>query len=235
VRKASLLVSEIFGPTVSGEGVTCGQRRAFIRLGLCNLHCTWCDTAYTWDDTRFDLTKELTLWPVEDIVSEVLAMDVPAVIISGGEPLMNQSKPGWSLLLYSLRKLGIGVEIETNGTIPPNAVTISGTKLFTVSPKLAHAGDSESRRLKPGAIRILKATGKAVFKFVCITPEDVAEVSGLIKDWDIDPSKVWVMPEGIDSQHLCDHLAVITPPAVEAGFNVTTRLHIHIWGNERGW
>jgi hypothetical protein len=63
----------------------------------------------------------------------------------------------------------------------------------------------------------------------------VAEVSGLIKDWDIDPSKVWVMPEGIDSQHLCDHLAVITPPAVEAGFNVTTRLHIHIWGNERGW
>jgi organic radical activating enzyme len=235
MRKASLLVSEIFGPTVSGEGVTCGQRRAFIRLGLCNLHCAWCDTAYTWDDTRHNLEEELTLWPVEDIVSEVLTMDVPAVIISGGEPLIHQNKPGWSLLLYSLRKLGIGVEIETNGTITPNPVTISGTKLFTVSPKLAHAGDPEHRRLRPMVVKILAATGKAVFKFVCITSDDVAEVVGLVKDWDLDPSKVWIMPEGIDSPSLCDHLAVITPPAVAAGFNVTTRLHIHIWGNERGW
>lgn len=41
-----LLVSEVFGPTVQGEGKHCGRIAAFVRLGGCNLHCRWCDTPY---------------------------------------------------------------------------------------------------------------------------------------------------------------------------------------------
>ena len=58
-----LRVSETFGPTFQGEGTSLGRRALFIRLMHCNLRCRGCDTAYTWDATRFDLaaqTRELT-------------------------------------------------------------------------------------------------------------------------------------------------------------------------------
>ncbi|BAM79164.1 hypothetical protein, conserved [Cyanidioschyzon merolae strain 10D] len=44
---ASLLVSEIFA-SIQGEGPFCGSPSIFLRLGLCNLECIWCDTKYTW-------------------------------------------------------------------------------------------------------------------------------------------------------------------------------------------
>ena len=49
-----LVVAEVFGPTFQGEGPSTGQRAGFVRLGRCNLDCSWCDTPYTWDWERFD-------------------------------------------------------------------------------------------------------------------------------------------------------------------------------------
>ena len=230
----SLVVSEIFGPTVSGEGPTTGQRCGFIRLGACNLHCSWCDTPYTWDASRFDLSQEMTRLSVADIIGQVLAMNVDFVIISGGEPLLQQIHPGWTALLNRLRYHNVRVEIETNGTIAPNASSVLDVARFTVSPKLAHAGDPAAMRLRPEVIEAFRRTRKAVFKFVCTTAADVAEAEGLAKEWGLEPNTVWIMPEGTDTGTLCDHLAVITNPAILAGFNVTTRLHIHSWQNERG-
>ena len=69
---SSLVVSEIFGPTIQGEGQYAGQLVAFIRLGGCNLACSWCDTPYTWDASRFDLRNEMTRTPVNEILERVL-------------------------------------------------------------------------------------------------------------------------------------------------------------------
>ena len=64
-----LLISEIFGPTIQGEGKSIGQTASFIRLGGCNLHCVWCDTPYTWDAARYDLREELTKIDIREIAS----------------------------------------------------------------------------------------------------------------------------------------------------------------------
>lgn len=229
----SLVVSEIFGPTVSGEGITLGQRCGFLRLMGCNLHCSWCDTAYTWDARRFDLTEQGHRMTWSAITEQLIAMDVDFVIISGGEPLLHQNQKAWGLILRALSGAGIRVEIETNGTVEPTPTTVALTHRITCSPKLAHAGDPEDKRIIPGVLYTLIMAG-AVFKFVCSTPDHVAEVQRWVKQTGIPVKRVWIMPEGTDPQTLCDHLAVITDPAVAAGFNVTTRLHVEVWGDKRG-
>lgn len=229
----TLVVSEVFGVTVQGEGPSTGRRASFIRLGGCNLHCTWCDTSYTWDADRHDLRAELTRVPVDDIAARALRGRPGIVVISGGEPLLHQHQPGWTALLGVLTAGGVEIEVETNGTLAPTPYTTAAVTRFNVSPKLAHAGDPEAARLKPDVIAAFATTGRAAFKFVCATPDDVAEAARHVAAWHLDPSTVWVMPEGISSADLCDHLAAVADPAIEAGFNLTTRLHVHAWGNAR--
>src|SRR4029450_7825218 len=67
-RAPELVVSEVFGPTFQGEGPSVGRRAGFVRLGRCNLDCSWCDTPYTWDWERHDPAVELRAGPGEGIV-----------------------------------------------------------------------------------------------------------------------------------------------------------------------
>lgn len=231
---ASLVVSEVFGPTASGEGPTLGQRCSFLRLGGCNLTCNFCDSAYTWDASRFELRDEMQRMTADDVVDRLLATGVKFVIVSGGEPLLQQKYPGWGVLLRGLTGAGVRVEVETNGTVQPSEESVRHLDRFVVSPKLAHSGVAEDKRINPAALKALMATGKAAFKFVCATAGHVDEVVEMTGAHGIPARRVWVMPEGVDSAALSRHLAVIADPAIAAGFNVTTRLHIHCWGDERG-
>jgi 7-cyano-7-deazaguanosine (preQ0) biosynthesis protein QueE len=232
--RPSLVVSEIFGPTVSGEGPTLGQRCAFLRLGGCNLTCSWCDTPWTWDASRHDLRAELRRMDADMIVDRLLATGVRFVIVSGGEPLLQQGYPGWGAVLRGLTGAGIRVEAETNGTVEPSEETARLLTRFVVSPKLAHSGVAGDRRVNGTALKALAATGKAAFKVVCRDAGDVAGTVELTAAHGIPARRVWVMPEGTDSATLSRHLSEIAEPAIRAGFNVTTRLHVHAWGDERG-
>jgi 7-carboxy-7-deazaguanine synthase len=69
-----LLVSEVFGPTLQGEGPHTGQAAAYIRLGGCNLRCRWCGTAFTWDQNRHDLARELSVKRTEGVARDALAL-----------------------------------------------------------------------------------------------------------------------------------------------------------------
>ncbi|MFD7963752.1 7-carboxy-7-deazaguanine synthase QueE [Streptomyces zaomyceticus] len=230
----TLVVREVFGPTLQGEGPSTGRRCAFIRLGGCNLTCTWCDTPESWDGKRFDLRATLTRRTVQDIVARATVGLPDLVVITGGEPLLHQQQDGWRSLLVALRSAQVEMEVETNGTQTPDPITAQLVTRFNVSPKLAHASDPEHKRIRPEALAALHATGKAAFKFVCQTPADVAEVAAFAETHALAPSRVWVMPEGTDTPTLCDRLAEIAAPAIAAGFNLTTRLHVHAWGDEKG-
>lgn len=230
----TLVLAECFGPTVQGEGPSCGRRASFIRLGGCNLSCSWCDTPETWDGQRFNLRQTLTRTPVEEIVARALVGAPPLVVITGGEPLLHQKQRAWDDLLVRLDAAGVDIEVETNGTIPPTPHTASRATRFNVSPKLAHAGDPVGKRVNGKALAVLRWTGRAAFKFVCATPADVDEVAAFARDHNIPERQVWVMPEGTDSPTLARRLGEIADPAIAAGFNITTRLHVHAWGSEKG-
>lgn len=231
----TLVVSEVFGPTIQGEGPSTGRRCAFIRLMACNLHCSWCDTPYTWDATRFDLRAEGQRRPVSDIADQVEAMNVPLVVVSGGEPLLNQRRPAWPVLLERLSRHA-EVEVETNGTIAPTERSALVTR-FNVSPKLAHAGDPETARVRRDALATfteLARDGRACFKFVAAGPGDITEIEGWCSDYGLPRHTVWVMPLGTTPEQIMACSRSLADPAIHAGFNVTTRLHTLLWGAERG-
>ncbi|WP_031147388.1 7-carboxy-7-deazaguanine synthase QueE [Streptomyces erythrochromogenes] len=234
---STIVVNEVFGPTVQGEGPSSGQRCAFVRLGGCNLSCRWCDTPYTWDwkgvsdeGRAYDPRKELTRRTTDEVLESLLAMDVALVVISGGEPLQQQKR--LIPLVRSLRDHGISVEIETNGTIVPTDELVGLGVRFNVSPKLAHSGEPESRRIKPNALKTLQKTPGVAFKFVCRSHHDLTEVAALQERLGLSP--VWIMPEGKNQPDVTRHLGNIAGEVVQRGWNLSTRLHVLAWGDRRG-
>jgi 7-carboxy-7-deazaguanine synthase len=221
-----LVVSEVFGPTFQGEGPTLGRRAAFVRLGRCNLTCEWCDTPYTWDWERHDPSVELSRRAVDDVIADVEAMDVDRVVVTGGEPLLQQR----SLVpfLEACAARGWAVEVETNGTLVPTAAVVDLVERFNVSPKLANSGVDRDRRIVPSALDALAATGKAVFKFVVSGPGDLDEIAAL------GVAPVYVMAEGTTPDAVLATTKAVADDVAARGWHLTTRLHVLLWGDERG-
>lgn len=229
---AALLVAERFGPTFQGEGPSMGQQALFIRLSRCNLTCRACDTAYTWDWSRFDPRAESGRLGVDELVSWALGSPTRLVVVTGGEPLLQQ--PGVVGLLAGLVAAGRSVEIETNGTQVPCPELLELTQQFNVSPKLSGfgAGMGITRRINDTALQAFASSGKGVFKFVVTAPADLDEVTDLERRFGLSP--VWVMPQGTDTTDVLAGLSWLAEEALARGWNLSGRLQVLLWGDERG-
>ncbi|MFG2835993.1 7-carboxy-7-deazaguanine synthase QueE [Streptomyces zaomyceticus] len=225
-------VSEKFGGTVQGEGPSTGVPACFLRLALCNLVCSPCDTPYTWDKTRYDLRKESHYESVDELLVWVLDQPEDLVVITGGEPLIQMT--GLTELVRELRAVGRMVEIETNGTIAPGEALVAAGPYFNVSPKLSRfgAGMVESRRLRPDVLRAFAATGRARFKFVVSDPAELAEIAALEAAYAL--TDISVMPEGTDPEVILAGMRTLEAAVRERGYRLGTRLHVLLWGDERG-
>jgi len=225
----TLIVNELFGPTIQGEGPSTGRRCGFVRLGRCNQSCVWCDEPQTWAWDRYEQAAELHEMGLDQVVASVDAMDVDMVVITGGEPLLQQSELG--AMLRAFKEDAMRVEVETAGTIAPTLAD-DLVDQWNVSPKLANSGNPLERRYKPDVLRAFEATGRAVFKFVACEPADLDEVDAIVQACGL--ANVWIMPEGTDANTLEWRSSVLADDVVKRGWNLSTRLHILLWGDARG-
>lgn len=92
--------------TLQGEGFYQGQAAYFIRLGGCDVGCTWCDVKESWDAAAHPL------YSIEEIVSWPVQAKAKLVVITGGEPTMHDL----GALTAALQKEQILCNIETSGT-----------------------------------------------------------------------------------------------------------------------
>ena len=223
-----LVVNECFGPTLQGEGPSTGRRCGFVRLGRCNQSCSWCDEPQTWAWDRFDQSAELHEMAVDEVLEVLDAMDVDMVVVTGGEPLLQQR--ALEALLGAIKARGWRVEIETAGTIAP-AMAGGLVDQWNVSPKLANSGNPLERRYKPEVLRAFEVTGRAVFKFVACEPSDLEEAGAIVEECGL--TNIWIMPEGTDAATLGRRSAALADDVIKRGWNLTTRLHILLWGDTR--
>lgn len=228
--ESSLVVSEIFGPTVQGEGPELGRRCGFVRLGRCNLACSWCDTPYTWDWSRYDASVELSTHSVDAVVARLATMAIDTVVLTGGEPLLQQRR--LVPLIEEFRRLRWRTHVETAGTIAWQ-FDARLVDRWVVSPKLANSGMSARRRLRFEVLRGFVDAG-ASFKFVVTEPDDLDEVEYIARRAEIPPTAVWIMAEGTAPKAVATRTATIADDVIARGWNLTTRLHVLAWGNKRG-
>jgi 7-carboxy-7-deazaguanine synthase len=229
-RPPELVVSEVFGPTFQGEGPSSGRLAMFVRLGRCNLDCHYCDTPYTWDWERFDPAVELHRRSVADVLAELDRVAAPMLVITGGEPLLQQS----SLvpLAEAARDRGWRIEVETNGTVAPLPRLCDLVDQWNVSPKLAGSGVPVERRWHPDTLRALAGTGRAIGKFVVSSTAELDEVAAVAAAGGLED--IWVMPEATDAATLARRLADLAPAVLARRWNLSSRLHIALWGDARG-
>lgn len=223
---------EIFS-SVQGEGVSAGVASTFVRLATCNLRCSWCDTAYTWDWSRFDRAEQTMELSVDAIAEDVLSRAPRNVVITGGEPLIQRRQ--LLPLITRLKAAGLRIEIETNGTIAPGELAQSeGVDQWNVSPKLRHAGNEGLDRLPENVLREFASRPNAFFKFVVQQESDLAEVEALREQFVIPPERVVLMPEGTTAAQLNARSPWLAETCAERGYRFSSRLHILIWGDKRG-
>jgi 7-carboxy-7-deazaguanine synthase len=225
-----LLVSEIFGPTYQGEGPSAGQRAMFLRLSRCQLNCSWCDTPWTWDTRRYDLAAETRRMSQSQVADELLSRPTPLVVITGGEPLLQQDRLTW--LIDLCRARGRRVEIETNGGVVPSQGVRGAAHRFNVSPKLSNTQIPVERRINPEALRRFVRSGKAIFKFVVQAPGDLEEIAKLEAEHGLGP--IWVMPQGTTAGQVLEGARAVADEALARGWELTPRLHVLLWGDVRG-
>jgi 7-carboxy-7-deazaguanine synthase len=97
------LVEEFF--TLQGEGYHTGKAAYFIRLGGCDVGCSWCDSRFAWNPDIHPLVE------TDAIIDRVIKSGTDSVVVTGGEPLMYNL----NYLCKGLRKMNIGTFIETSG------------------------------------------------------------------------------------------------------------------------
>jgi 7-carboxy-7-deazaguanine synthase len=228
--EAGLRVSELFGPTLQGEGPSSGRLASFIRLSGCTLSCQWCDTPWTWDWTRFDRRAEQHRMTTASVLAWALGQPAQLIVITGGEPLLQARQLAG--LVTALTGAGREVEIETSGTIAPPPDLAAEGVTFNVSPKLANSGMPAARRIREGALRALIGPGNARFKFVAASPADLDEIASLQEAYGLDP--VWVMPEGTSSAAVLGGMRALAEEVIARGWNLSSRLHVLLWEDTRG-
>lgn len=231
----TLAVSEVFGPTIQGEGPYAGHPVQFLRTGGCNLSCSWCDTPYTWDGDRFDLRSELTPMTAAQIVEKLIPN--LALVVSGGEPLMHQRNLAFTTVLAEAVRHGCPVHVETNGTLSPTPQLRDLVTAFAVSPKQGHAGKHRGRQdpsLHPDWPALAKGHPGVFLKVVVRDAEDVRATVSAAAGMGWPLRQVWVMPLGTTTEELLSRWPEVAGAAAHHKINASQRLHVLAWGDTKG-
>ncbi len=130
----SLPVMESFY-TLQGEGFHQGRAAYFIRLGGCDVGCSWCDVKESWDESLHPKQS------IEEIVENAKEYPGRLAVITGGEPLLHDLND----LTSALKEAGFETNIETSGSSELSGnwdwICLSPKKFKFPLPEVVQAAD----------------------------------------------------------------------------------------------
>lgn len=227
-------ISEIFGPTIQGEGALIGQPTVFVRTGGCDYRCVWCDTPFAVDSEFRNQWKPMS---AEDVFAQVekLTNGKPMMVtLSGGNPAI---QPLGGLIKLGHEK-GYTFALETQGSISQD--WFADLDVLTLSPKPPSSKmDTDWSKFD----ECLKAAGtspKIALKIVVFDESDYQYAQNAAARYPDLP--LYLQPgnhkiEGpADKDGLNTRLEWLAEKVANDNLkaNVLPQLHVMLWGNQRG-
>lgn len=233
-------VSEIFGPTIQGEGALIGVPTVFVRTGGCDFRCSWCDSLHAVDQAYRADWAPMSAQAVMDEVARLSGGSPLMVTLSGGNPAI---QPLGGLIAQG-RAAGYGFAMETQGSVARD--WFADLDMLVLSPKPPSSGmDTDWARVA----ECVAAAGAAetVLKIVVFDEDDFTyaqQAAARFPDLPVylQPGNHTPPPPGDDAAKV-DHAGIearmrwlverVTAQKWYAA-RVLPQLHVSLWGNKRG-
>ena len=223
-------VNEIF-KSIQGEGPNFGKPAIFLRTAQCNLKCTWCDTKYTWDWKNYDFQKEVKEMTIYEVKDAILDLEIKHLVITGGEPLLQQDDLAD---LLSFLKPDFYVEVETNCTILPNKMLTDLIDQWNVSPKTKNSGNPLELCENNECYYFFANQENCFFKYVVENESDIPEIKKFVTKYNIPENRVQLMTQASTKEEISMKEKSISELAKLHNFSFSPRLHVAMWGSQRG-
>ncbi len=241
--KERIRVSEIFGPTIQGEGPLIGRPTVFVRTGGCDYRCTWCDTLYA---VLPELHDEWAFMTPADIMARVdeLAGGIPLIVsLSGGNPALQPLAP---LIALGCRS-GHTFALETQGSVAQP--WFAELDWMVLSPKPPSSGMATDWDAFEACLQAASGRPHCVLKMVIFDDADYAYARTVATRYPALPvylqvgnpaPLIGVGGAAADEADIDDLLRrfrwLVGKVTADHWFAATVlpQLHVLAWGNKRG-
>ncbi|WP_150524194.1 7-carboxy-7-deazaguanine synthase QueE [Roseibium sediminis] len=241
VLERAIRISEIFGPTIQGEGALVGKPTVFVRTGGCDYRCSWCDTLHAVDTEYRHDWKPMTAAEIFAQVEE-LSRGVPLTIsLSGGNPAI---QPLGGLIALGKAK-GYEFALETQGSVVKD--WFAELDVLTLSPKPPSSAMETDLALLDACVAAAGPSTRTALKFPVMDEADYAfarEISARYPQLPVYLQPVNHTPPppdaedaAIDLSGIMDRMRWLIDRAMSDRWYSATilpQLHVLIWGNLRG-
>ncbi|MER8753138.1 7-carboxy-7-deazaguanine synthase QueE [Mesorhizobium sp. M1050] len=236
----AIRVSEIFGPTIQGEGVLIGLPTIFVRTGGCDFRCSWCDSLHA-VDTQF--RHEWEMMSVGAVWKNVLAL-------SGGRPLM-VSLSGGNPAIQPLGALidrghgdGYRFALETQGSLARD--WFAHLDVLILSPKPPSSQMTTDWATVEACLQAAQGKPQIVLKLIVFDERDYAYAKDAAAQFPQLP--IYLQPGNQTPPHPANDDAPVDLDGIlkrmewlvdsvtrDKWFEarVLPQLHVMLWGNKR--
>ncbi|GGB38678.1 7-carboxy-7-deazaguanine synthase [Roseibium aquae] len=237
----TIRVSEIFGPTIQGEGAMIGQPTVFVRTGGCDYRCAWCDTLHAVDTTFRSEWAPMTPEAILKQVDRLSGTRPLTISLSGGNPAIQPLGP----LIDLGQRAGYRFALETQGSLAKD--WFADLDILTLSPKPPSSGMETDWQKLAECVDAAGSGPQTVLKVVVFDNADYGYARDVADRYPSLP--IYLQPgnhtppppdgddTAIDMEGIMDRMRWLIGKVAEDRWyeaTVLPQLHTLIWGNLKG-
>ena len=229
-------ISEIFGPTIQGEGALIGQPTVFVRTGGCDYRCSWCDTLHAVDSQYRHQWLPMNAQEIWLKIQELSGHQPLMVSLSGGNPAIQPLKP----LITLGKSSGYRFALETQGSIAQK--WFADLDVLTLSPKPPSSGMNTDWAAFDQCLKAAGDTPEIALKIVVFDEDDYNYAKMAAKKYPhlplyLQPGNHAPPPASVDISGIMDRMRWLADKvSADRWFSATVlpQLHVLMWENLRG-
>lgn len=228
-------ISEIFGPTLQGEGALIGRPTVFVRTGGCDYRCVWCDTLHAVESRYREDWTPMSAAQIFSRIKELSSGKPLMVTLSGGNPATQNLAP----LLDLGKAEGYIFALETQGSVAQD--WFCKLDILTLSPKPPSSGMETDWAVFDQCLAAAGKSPEIALKIVVFDEADYRYAKQAARRYPDLP--LYLQPGNHktggppDRDGLDERLRWLAEKTAEDRWyrpHILPQLHVMIWGNRKG-